>query len=68
MSNVIATGRCISTDQAAHSSVRRMAPGFALGEAAGIAASMASYIGDVRKITVSQLQEKLKRYGAILDS
>ena len=65
--NLIVTGRCISTDQAAHSSVRRMAPGFALGEAAGVAASMASRYGDVKGISISTLQEKLKRLGAILD-
>lgn len=66
--NLIVTGRCISTDQAAHSSVRRMAPGFATGEAAGVAASMAARTGDARTISVPTLQEKLKRLGAILDA
>ncbi|HBN85592.1 MAG TPA: hypothetical protein DDZ89_17315 [Clostridiales bacterium] len=65
--NLIVCGRCISTDQAAHSSVRRMAPGFATGEAAGVAASMAARTKDARTISVPQLQEKLKRLGAILD-
>lgn len=65
--NLIITGRCISTDQAAHSSVRRMAPGFATGEAAGVAASMAVDTKDARTIDVSRLQEKLISLGAILD-
>lgn len=65
ISNLIATGRCISTDQAAHSSVRRMAPGFALGEAAGIGAALAVDSKDVRTISVGKLQEILKSYNGI---
>lgn len=66
ISNLIITGRCISTDQPVQSSVRRMAPGFALGEAAGIAAALAVKDGDVRNISVSRLQSKLEGYDAIL--
>lgn len=66
ISNLIATGRCISTDQEAHSSVRRMAPGFALGEAAGIAADLSLEDEDVRNISVDQLQSILKSYGGII--
>jgi len=65
--NLIVTGRCISADHAAHSSLRRMAPGFALGEAAGMAASLAKDTGDVRDVVVADLQDKLRRYGAVLD-
>jgi hypothetical protein len=67
VSNLIVTGRSISTDQAAQSSVRRMAPGFALGEAAGIAAVLSKENGDVRSINIKKLQDMLKGYGAILD-
>ena len=66
ISNLIATGRCISTDQEAHSSVRRMAPGFALGEAAGIAAALSLENNDVRTISVKQLQSILKSYKGII--
>ncbi len=67
MSNLIVTGRCISADHVAHSSVRRMAPGSALGEAAGLGAAMSLAHGDVRTLPVEPLQEKLRSYGAILD-
>jgi len=66
VSNLIATGRCVSTDQEAHSSVRRMAPGFALGEAAGVAAALSLETMDVRNISIAQLQDILKRYNCIL--
>lgn len=66
ISNLIATGRCISTDQEAHSSVRRMGPGFALGEAAGIAAALALENNDVRNISINQLQTILKSYNGII--
>lgn len=65
--NVILTGRCISADHVAHSSVRRMAPGFALGEAAGIASAQALSPGDVRGLPIGPLQARLREHGAILD-
>ena len=68
ISNLIVTGRCISTDQSAHSSVRRMAPGFATGEAAGVAASMALRTKDVREVSIPDLQNRLRDLGAILDA
>ncbi|MGI5819164.1 MAG: FAD-dependent oxidoreductase [Armatimonadota bacterium] len=65
--NLIVTGRCLSADAVAHSSVRRMAPGFALGEAAGIGAAMTVAHGDARVLPTERLQERLRGYGAILD-
>ena len=65
--NLIVTGRCISADHGAHSSLRRMAPGFALGEAAGIAGALACETDDARGIDVQALQRKLRSYDAILD-
>lgn len=65
--NLIVTGRPISTDHTVHSSVRRMAPGSALGEAAGVAASMAiKGGGDVRSVSVPDLRRELVKHGAIL--
>ena len=64
--NLIVTGRPISADHAAHSSLRRMAPGFALGEAAGVAAALTGE-GDVRELDTGALRETLRQYGAILD-
>jgi len=65
--NLVVTGRCLSADHVAHSSVRRMAPGFALGEAAGIGAAQALAHGDVRALPVAPLQARLREFGAILD-
>lgn len=61
--NLLVTGRGISADHTAHSSLRRMAPGMALGEAAGIAAALAE---ENDKLEVAKLQAKLEFHGAIL--
>lgn len=66
--NLIVTGRCISADHAAHSSLRRMAPGFALGEAAGVAAALAAPGGNAPDVSVGKLQNILRGYGAVLDA
>jgi hypothetical protein len=66
--NLLVAGRPISADHAAHSSLRRMAPGFAIGEAAGIAAAMAAQgNGDVHAVSVPDLQATLRGFDAILD-
>jgi hypothetical protein len=66
--NLIVTGRPISADHATHSSLRRMGPGFALGEAAGMAAALASSRHcDVTAVPPALLRDSLRRYGAILD-
>jgi 2-polyprenyl-6-methoxyphenol hydroxylase-like FAD-dependent oxidoreductase len=66
--NLLVAGRPISTDQGAHSSVRRMAPGLALGEAAGLAAAMAADSdADVTDVDVPQLRRKLLQHGAVLE-
>ncbi|MFW6156230.1 MAG: FAD-dependent oxidoreductase, partial [Armatimonadota bacterium] len=65
--NLVLTGRCLSADSVAHSSVRRMAPGFALGEAAGIGATQTLAHGDARHLPVEPLQSRLREFGAILD-
>jgi glycine/D-amino acid oxidase-like deaminating enzyme len=66
--NLLVAGRPISADHAAHSSLRRMAPGFAIGEAAGIAAAMAANKdGNVHAVSVPDLQASLRGYDGILD-
>lgn len=74
--NLIVTGRSVSADHGAHSSLRRMAPGFALGEAAGIAAAHAAQsagarggaeTSNVRTIDLTRVQRTLRGYGAVLD-
>lgn len=67
LANLVVTGRCISADHVAHSSVRRMAPGFALGEAAGIGAAQALRHRDTRTLPIGPLQDRLRHFGAILD-
>jgi hypothetical protein len=64
--NLVLTGRCLSADAVAHSSVRRMGPGFALGEAAGIGAAHAAVAGDARDLPIETLQARLREFGAIL--
>ncbi len=65
--NLIVTGRCLSADAVAHSSVRRMAPGFALGEAAGVGAAQTVAHGDARTLPTDALRERLREHGAVLD-
>jgi 2-polyprenyl-6-methoxyphenol hydroxylase-like FAD-dependent oxidoreductase len=64
--NLVLTGRCLSADAVAHSSVRRMGPGFALGEAAGIGAAQTLSHGDARSLPIEPLQERLREYETIL--
>jgi len=64
---LLAAGRCLSASHDAHASVRSMGQCMAMGQAAGIAAAMAAQQGvDVREIDVHQLQERLRRIGAVI--
>ena len=64
--NLLVAGRPISADHVAHSSLRRMAPGFALGEAAGIAAVLSLASRDATSLSVSDLRHALVKHGAIV--
>lgn len=65
--NVIVAGRSISSDRIVNGSLRVMPVCLAMGEAAGLAAAMATeQENDLRKIDVTQLRAKLKEYGAYL--
>ena len=67
--NVLAVGRCFSASHEAHASVRSMAQCMAMGQAAGLAATIAAQgDGDVRSVPVPLLQEKLRSSGAIVSA
>lgn len=65
LTNVLTAGRCISTDEEAYGSLRVMPPCLVTGEAAGIAAHMASQSArrDVHAVDTVELRRRLKAYG-----
>lgn len=68
MKNLLLAGRCLSADRVAHSSARVMGTCLAMGQAVGTAAYLC--IKDEvapQKIDIPELQELLKKNGAILD-
>jgi hypothetical protein len=65
--NLLVAGRCISSDHGAQASYRIMPTVCTLGEAAGVAAGMASVSHKgVREISVEELKSNLKKHGAFL--
>ncbi len=67
ISNLLTVGRCISTTRVALGAVRPTAQCMAMGEAAGIAAAMASRESlAVKNIDVSSLKKKLIDNGAVI--
>ncbi|HEY3324902.1 MAG TPA: FAD-dependent oxidoreductase [Planctomycetota bacterium] len=65
--NLLVAGRCISSDRYIQGSVRVMPGCFITGQAAGMAAAMAlDKDADPRKISVQELQSRLKKMGAFL--
>lgn len=66
--NVLVAGRCASTDHGAQEYTRVILMGVVMGEACGIAASMAGgTTGNVRGVDVETLQSALAGNGVILD-
>ena len=63
--NLLVPGRALSADQVAQASVRIMPACFVTGQAAGIAAGLTSD-GDVRNISIKELQNCLVNIGAII--
>ena len=65
--NMLVAGRCISSDHGAQASYRIMPVVCCIGEAAGVAISLAvkNKVG-VKEITVADLREILKKNGAFL--
>ncbi len=67
LDNVLVAGRCVSTDQLVHGSLRVMPGCFITGQAAGVAAAMAAQTGgSVHRLDVKALQGRLKAFGAYL--
>ena len=67
LTNVLVAGRCISTDRQMQASVRVMPGCFITGQAAGVAAALASeQNGDVRSVSIYDLREELSKLGAYL--
>ncbi len=68
LSNVLVAGRCISTDRTVQGSTRVMPVCLCMGEAAGLAASMAASlrVPDIRAVNTDQLRARLQGYGAYL--
>jgi hypothetical protein len=69
--NVLVAGRCFSATHDAHASVRSMAQCMAMGQAAGTAAALAvrdaACGGDVRRVPIGALRQRLADDSAILD-
>jgi len=65
--NLIVAGRCISTDWDALGPLRIMPACFAMGQAAGNAAAMATQSGiSIREVDTDMLRQRLMAQGAIL--
>jgi hypothetical protein len=68
ISNLIVTGRCISADHDAQASLRIMPVCATLGQAAGVAASIAVDCGCVPKdVDIELLRNKLRACNAVID-
>lgn len=66
LSNVLTAGRCISADRPMLSSLRIMACCFITGQAAGMAGAMTADSGEVRSVSIPELQRRLADMGAFL--
>lgn len=64
--NTLVAGRCFSATHDAQASIRSMAQCMAMGQAAGIAASLATPGRDVRGVSPLGLRDALRANGAIL--
>lgn len=67
-SGLLAAGRNLSADTKSHAALREIPECWAMGEAAGVAATLAVDSGsDVRDIDIRMLQTQLVKQGAIVD-
>jgi hypothetical protein len=65
--NIIVAGRCVSSDRLANSGLRVQAPCMAMGQAAACAAAIAAKEGTTpAKVPLAQLQDLLRKHGAIV--
>lgn len=66
--NLLVAGRCLSATHSAHSSVRIMPICASLGEAAGVAVSLAKKNGqNTHTVNIPMLQQRLRELGAEID-
>jgi hypothetical protein len=66
--NLLMAGRCFSADQLALSSARVSTTACMMGQAAGIAAALAVQKGtDLRNVDPKEVQEEIRKRGAVLD-
>ena len=64
LKNVLAAGRCVSTDRIINGSLRVMPGSFITGQAAGVAAALAASTGaDVHALPVREIQRRLRDLG-----
>ena len=67
LTNVLVAGRCVSSDRFLQASIRVMPGCYITGQAAGVAAALASASdGDTRNVKTAELQQHLKKLGAFL--
>ena len=67
LNNFLVAGRCLSATHDAHASARSAGPAMAMGQAVGLAAAMAvAENKSEREISVHDLQERLRQWGAPL--
>lgn len=64
LGGLVVAGRCLSASHDAHASVRSIGQCLAMGQAAGLAASLAK--GEVRGVDVDELRSRLVEIGAVL--
>jgi len=63
--NLLAAGRCISADRESYATIRVQATVMAIGEAAGVAASLCDRETATKDISINQLHQKLRDVDAI---
>lgn len=67
LDNLLCAGRIISCDRNVYGSIRVMPTCFTTGQAAGVAAAMATEAGvHIRDISIKELRQKLINYGAYI--
>lgn len=68
LDNLLVASRSISCDRRMHASVRTQPTVMCLGDAAGFAAAMSLPSGDIRKIDVLELRQKIRDYGGVIEA
>lgn len=69
LTNVLVAGRCFSSTREANGSARVMGTCMAMGEAAGLAASLmhSDHLTDTRQVDVATLRQQITAYGGVVD-